>query len=94
MAGVYAPPNLGQTQNKELGKIKNFSLMVLAAVVALALAPAASAETKGAFYVTPKIGFSSMTGKVEGESASRSVVPFGLAVGYDFNPVRAELEYD
>jgi len=80
--------------------MKNFSLMVLAAVVALALAPAAlaesegaSAEIKGVFYVTPKIGFSSLTGKVEGESASRSVVPFGLAVGYDFNPVRVELEY-
>jgi len=87
--------------------MKTFSVMVLAAVLALVMASAASAENKAAsaenkaasaenkaaFYVTPKIGFSSMTGKVEGESASRSVVPFGLAVGYDFNPVRVELEY-
>jgi len=80
--------------------MKTFSVMVLAAVMALVLAPAAlaenkaaSAENKAAFYVTPKIGFSSMTAKTGGGSESKNVVPFGLAFGYDFNPVRVELEY-
>jgi len=73
--------------------MKTFSVMFLAVVLALVMAPAASAETKGAFYVTPKLGFSNMTAKVEGESESKNVVPFGLAFGYDFNPVRVELEY-
>jgi len=68
-------------------------LMVLAAVAALVLAPVASALAEG-FYVTPKVGYSYF--KVESESAN--IVPFGLAVGYDFMPahdipVRAEFEF-
>ena len=72
--------------------MKNFSL-IAATALALVLAPAALALAEGALYVTPKLGFSNVTAKFDDESKSKNLVPFGLAVGYDFNPVRAELEY-
>jgi len=87
--------------------MKNFSVMVLAAVVALALAPAALAMAEG-LYIAPKIGYSNFKAKTGsgdepiqiggGSSGSKSIVPFGLAVGYDFKPgydvpLRAEFEY-
>jgi len=73
--------------------MKNFSL-ILSVALALVLAPAALALAgEGGVYVTPKLGFSRVTAKIDDESRSKNLVPFGLAVGYDLNPVRAELEY-
>ena len=72
--------------------MKNFSLIV-SATLALVLAPAALALADGALYVTPKLGIASVNAKALDESERKTLVPFGLAVGYDLNPVRAELEY-
>ena len=77
--------------------MKNFRLMVLVATVALVMAPAASALAEG-FYVTPKLGYSYFKVKAGGDSESKSIMPFGLAVGYDFKPthdvpLRVEFEY-
>jgi len=82
--------------------MKKFSLMAAATALALVLAPAVSAWAEGGLYVTPKLGYSHVKGKLdlsgdegdsESVSKSKNLVPFGLAVGYDLNPVRAELEY-
>lgn len=83
--------------------MKNFRLMVLAALVALVLAPAASALAEGAFYLTPKLGYSSLKAKSSGSitngrdtvsfnaSNSDGQAFFGLAFGYDFKKSSIDL---
>lgn len=70
-------------------------LMLLAALAALVLVPAASALA-GDFYVTPKLGYSSLKAKSSGSitdgtdtvsldaSKSNGQAFFGVAFGYDF----------